>query len=139
MKTITKVAGVATSALLLTGAVAPLAHATSTPSNPLPPGMTTHCEGNLVHQEGDEISLRVRRLSNTKFCAYVTKGYSKTPYQTKGKLAGIDITTGAYTTEAKSSWGKYVYIPFGECVQTSLGIQEAAGEAGGLGTFCNVI
>lgn len=139
MKTVAKFAAVTTSALLLTGAVAPLANATSTPSNPLPPGMTTHCEGNLVHQEGDVISLRVRRLSNTKFCAYVTKGYYPTPYKTKGSLAGVDITTGAYTTKAKSSWGKYVYIPVGKCVETSLGTQEEAGEAGGLGTFCNVI
>lgn len=131
--------GIAACALLLAGTAAAPARATEQPREPLPPGLTYHCEGKLVHQVGNEVSLRVKRISNTKFCAYVTKGYSSTPYKTRGKLAGVDITTGAYTTKAKSSWGKYVYIPVGKCVGTSLGIQEEAGEMGQSGTFCNVI
>lgn len=142
MKSVTRTTGttigIAACTLLLAGTAAAPARATEQPREPLPPGLTYHCEGRLVHQVGDEVSLRVKRISDTKFCAWVTKGYSSTPYKTRGKLAGVDITTGAYTTKAKSSWGKYVYIPVGKCVETSLGIQEEAGEMGQSGTFCNV-
>lgn len=130
--------GMTAAALLVTGAITPMAHAA--PGKALPPGVTTHCEGRLVHVLGDdEVSLKVRRVSDDKFCAYVTKGYFHVPYKSIGYVGQAYITTGGYTTRAKSSWGKYVVVPVGKCVTTWIGTHYPSGAGSGhKGTYCNV-
>lgn len=132
-----KFAIVTASALLAGGIAVPMAQARPMPQ--YPEGVTPSCQGKTVYRLGgaSDVSMKFEQVSDTKFCVQVTKGYFHTPYKTIGLVDDVDITTGRKVTSAKTSWGKYVHIPVGKCVDTSLRLNSRNSDTVTSGKFCN--